>query len=1181
MQLRFAGVAILFLALVSSGFAQEVTATIVGTVSDTSGAVISNANVIVTNTDTNVVKNYKTDNQGRYVATLLPIGRYSVTVEAQGFQKFVQSGILLNVSDRVTVSPKMTVGSPGEQVNVEASAVQVDTQSAQAASLITGTQIRELSLNGRNWAQLMLLSPGVSDAGQSDQLYVGAFAPQGTNLVTFSVNGGRREHNNYMVDGADNVDRGSNLTLLSFPSVDSIAEFKIYRGQYDAELGRAGSGQINVITRSGTSKLHGNVFEFWRNDALNARPFASKYPVVTPHIPYLRYHNFGGTIGGPVYIPKIYEQTNKTFFFFSEEVRRNLSYTVASPTVPTEGMRNGQFSSPVCVAFNANNSCAATGTSIPQSSWDPVAVAYIQDIFSKYPLPNSGQFGFSDTLRNVFNFREEIYKIDHVVNEKLRFSGKILRDTIPTEESFGLFNLTPSAAVRDISTTSTNSPGHNYTVRATVALTPTLLIEPGYAYSYGAIFSDPIGTTATENSPNVAAAVHLPFTSALNRIPSVTMTGLSTVYGFGPYRNFNKNHTAFGNVTKVWGGHTFKFGGTYYHYQKSENAAGNNAGTLAYNANGVPAGTANAEQSWANFLLGRVGTFSQNSLDVTADIRDNTFEYYAQDSWRIRPNLTVTYGLRHSLFRQPTDALGLLGQFDPSTYDPAKAPCITATGAVDVTKSPAGVLSSACNPNYDPLNGYIFPNPPAGFESHKSPYGSKVGNEYNAGVAPRIGIAWDPWGDGKTSIRAGFGMFYDQGIIFGNAENNIFNGLGFNIPLSFTNVTTSDLTGGAPIPSTGIPASATRLQSRIPIDYKYPYTEQWSLDLQREVYAGWLLDVGYYGNRGVRLPGFLDLNQPGVNTWRSCTAASPCMSGTNAINFEIPNQVVNGVPGVTLFAVTTANTNKLNVLRPYLGYTGADAVRNIYDSNYHGLQTQLQKVFTNGTLINIAYTWSKNLTTYQADRSTGAVMPVQGDIRQNYGYGIGDRRHVFTANFVWQLPWQKKPGVAGHLLGGWQISGVQTFQTGLPATVSNNQLVDATGADCLGPSPCVFRAYQTGDPNLNQTENYERFFDPTVFVNPTFVFTSPTTATVAETTIPNERPGAVRLPGFKRTDLGIFKNFTITERVNAQFRFESFNTFNHLSVICCQSFAMNNANYNKVRSARDPRTLQLALKLSF
>jgi hypothetical protein len=1192
MRLRTSIVCFCILLLYATAVAQEITGNIAGTVTDPQGAVVPGATVTLTNTDRNaVVRTVKSGANGDYSAPLLPIGHYEVAVESSGFQKFTATGIVLNINDKLTVNAKLAVSGAAQTVTVQEQANQVELQSAQAAGLITGTQVRELALNGRNWEQLMNLSPGVSQADNSDQLYVGNFAPQGTNAVSMAVNGGRREQNNYMVDGADNVDRGSNITLLAFPSVDAIAEFKVIRGQYDPEYGRAASGQINVVTRGGTSKLHGGIYEFFRNDWLNANTYFNKRTQLQTgkanKPPILRYNNFGGTLGGPVYIPHLYEQTNKTFFFFSEEARRNIVYTLAHAEVPTSAMLQGNFAHPVCTGFTTSNTCATTGSTINPATFDPIAKAYIADIFSKYPQPNNATaadpFGFDSTLRGIFNFHEEIYRIDHNFGQKVSLFGKILRDTIPTREPGGLFT---GMALDNIGSTSTNSPGKNYTFRGTIALNPTLLIEPGYSYSYGAILSDPSGVLGNDKSPAVAAAVKLPFTSSLARVPNVTLTGGSGPATFGPYRDFNQNHTAFTNLTKVHGTHTIKAGATFYHYRKHENAGSGNQGAYTFNTVGTPGSpTFNFEQSWANFLQGRVGTFSQSLLDLTADIRANQFEYYAQDTWRMRPNFTLTYGFRHSFFREPYDALGMLSNFDPRNYDPAKAPCILSNGNTDVTKSATGVLSSACNPSFDPLNGYIYAKPPAGaLPGHQSPFGSKVGPEYNLAIAPRLGFAWDPWNDGKTSIRAGFGKFYDSGFIFGQPEFNIFNGIGYQNSVSFTNVTFANPTGGAPIPSTGIPGAATRIASYMDPNYKSPYSQQWSLDMQRDLYHGWMVDIGYYGNNGIHLPGGIDPNQPAQNSYLKCTDATPCFGGPNSKNPVSFSNAASGTlaPGVY---VSNSNTNKLNALRPFIGYLGGAAstpsTRNIFTSNYSGLQSQMTKQFNGSTMINIAYTWSHSMTTYVADRSIGSIMPLQGDLKNNYGPGFGDRRHVLTGNFVWDLPFfRDQQNFVGHLLGGWEMSGIQTFQTGLPGTVASNQSFDPTGADCLGPSPCSFRANQVGNPNINAPHNFDTgWFNASAFTNPTPVNVNG--VAVIQTTIPTERPGAVRLPGFWRTDLSLFKNIKFNDRFGGQFRLESFNTFNHTNPICCSSLTTSSASYNLIRSTRDPRIVQIAMKLHF
>src|ERR1051326_4910042 len=452
-------------------FAQDVTGTIEGTVLDPSGAAVPQAKVTITNTDRNqVIRTLVTESTGVYSVPFLPIGNYSIKAEAAGFKTSTRTGIALNVNDVLKMNLTMEVGAVSETVEVTAAATTVELGTPASETTIEGQQVRELALGTRNFAQLVSLMPGVIDQTGVDELFPGASGANGTNTaIPFSVNGMRNSANNWMIDGADNIDRGSNTGLGTFPSIDAIAQFKVQRGSYTADTGRAGGGQINVVTRSGTNHFHGSLFEFFRSDALNANNWINNangvnlinrndkagscaganavdcYARRTP----VRWNDFGGNFGGPIYFGNYNKDHNKTFFFYSEEVRRIIQYVNFNPTWPTTGMVQGNLLQPVCITTitSAGIGCPAGATpvtNIPSSLFNPNAVAYIKDIWSKLPL-SSGNTTAATTSsffpdRTLLNFRQELIKIDQRFSDRFSVWGKFENDAIPTVEPVGLFS---------------------------------------------------------------------------------------------------------------------------------------------------------------------------------------------------------------------------------------------------------------------------------------------------------------------------------------------------------------------------------------------------------------------------------------------------------------------------------------------------------------------------------------------------------------------------------------------------------------------------------------------------------------------------------------------------------------------------------------------------------------------
>ncbi|HKF22536.1 MAG TPA: carboxypeptidase regulatory-like domain-containing protein [Candidatus Angelobacter sp.] len=1123
---RLALFASLLIVFTPSLFAQETTGTILGTVMDSSGAVIPGATVIIRNMDRDaVIRTTTTGKEGTYVAPLLPIGRYSVRIEARGFNAFLKNNIELNIRDQYALNATLSPGGTTQVITVEAEAGQIDTQSATATGLINGTQIRELALSARNYEELVALAPGVSSA-VSDNIFVGVETPGGgTNEIDFSVNGNRFSQNNWTVDGADNVDRGGNFSLLNYPSVDAIAEFKILRSLYGAESGRGAGGEIDLVTKSGTSKFHGGLYEFFRNDVLNANRYISNKSGV-PRDP-LRYNDFGWTLGGPVFIPGVYnESKNKTFFFYSEELRRIITFSPFTTTVPNQNERQGIFANPVCTGYDASGNCLGSTMVINPGQLNPASVAFMKDVFSKFPLP---QDPVTDQLvlngRNQFNYRQEIIRLDHTVNQKLSLMARWINDSIPTVNPAGLFG---QSNLPGFATTNTNSPGKNILVRATFTPSSHLLNEGGYAWSYGAIKSNPIGLNTFTNSPDVAAAISLPFPVTLQRIPNLNFVNGNNggLFGFGPYRDINRNHNVFDNLTWIHERHTLKFGFSLHHYQKDENdAGGQNPSNGLFTFFGTdPTGTPTFQQEWASFLLGNVSNFRQTKLDFAAKIRQHSYDFYGQDEYHILPRLTLTYGVRYTHYGQPFDALDRNSNFSPAAYNPAQAQQIDPTTGLIVPGTGT------------PLNGMII-------SGVNSPFGRAVASQSNFDLAPRVGLAWDPFGKGKTSIRTGFGIFYDSPAI-GFVENNLF----LNPPaVGSVSISNTVLNNPASV-AADVNLNPQTIKG-VKTDFHLPYTQQWSLDVEQELPFHFVLDAGYYGNVARHLFGIVDINQPAPGAYLAAGLPMPSSSNSTAIQ-------------------------QLDFVRPFKGYGPINVSSTVFSSNYNALQVSLQKHLKGGSLINVNYTWSHALTNATTDFATPQN---NADIAADYGPAQFDRRHIFNANFVWVMPWLKsQTGFLGHTLGGWEISGIVTFNSGLfltPTGVSS----DPAGLGLLDPTTNIGAAANNGprpdqvsDPNRGAPHTADQWFNTAAFVD-----LDPNNIR------PGNAPrGSIRGPGIERWDLSLFKNVKLTESMGFQFRLEAFNVLNHTNFETIDTNLFS-STFGQVLATHNPRIMQLGLKFNF
>jgi hypothetical protein len=1192
--------------------AQELGGSIVGTVKDANGAVIKGATVTITDSEKKlVVRTISTDDDGAYAARDLTVGTYNVTVEAANFKRHIANKVQLDLGQRRVLDVSLEVGNVAEVVTVEANALTVELATPTVATIINGDQARELSLNNRNWVQLITLSPGVSN-DLADQVYVGTTNPAGqANTINISVNGARSAQNTYTVDGADVTDRGSNITIQAYPSVDSIAEFKVQRSLFAAETGRSGGGQINVVTRGGGEAFHGSGFEFVRNERLNANDFISNRSTApafgresngdAKRAPF-RYNNYGLTVGGPIYVPRFGEggaavkKLARTYFFFSEEQRKDRRYPTLSGSVPDLNMRQGIFPMDICLSANVPTTATATCLNVlpagtPLSTKvpiNPVAQQYLTFVYNKLPAPTDPVTrALLYPAINIADFRQEILRIDHAFSDKVSAYYRYEHDKIPTIDVNSLFS--SGSGLPGVSTSATDSPGRTHTFQATFVVSPRVVVVGRWNYGYGAILSHDVGSLALVNSPITPP---LAYPNTKDVVPNVSGNGFSTLTEFGPYDNFSYKHNVAGDVTFISGKHSLKFGGQYSYYRKNENAlAGINQGQYSGFLNTVPssvvqtsvlapnaaAGEPNSArrtnfQNFANFLIGNNVTFTQAHFDYTADLRQIAIEPYAQDEWRLRRNLTLYLGMRYSYFGSPYDRNGRLTNFDPSVFNPASAPLVTGAGnrVVGSGNFCDGLIANAQNVQ-TAANGCV----PAA-----SPYGKYLIHAPKRDFGPRFGIAWDPFGKGSTSIRTGYGIYYDQ-VLNGTYEQNI----GLNPPFqeTFTGTVISGGTGtiattprlDQPVP-TGVTvaagASLTALSVRaLQPNWKDPYMQHWSLEVQHQLghKGNTLMSVGYFGSKGTHLIGAFELNElpPGYALSRGATGCATGSSTTPTVPCQVAGTYFGGTGGVS--------SNILDQLRPYRGYRSINMITPQFNSNYHSLQALAQHRFAGSSQVNVAYTWSKNLTDNISDRSDAPTNSY--NIRLDRGRATLDRAHIFTANYIYELPFfLKRHDLTGNLLGGWEVSGIVTLQSGLRYTVTTN--FDASG---LGNIPALVAGNRSNvlcDPNSGGPHTFEQWFNTACFQ------LSPTSGTGVANVVGNGGRGIIQGPPTKRVDFSLFKNIKFGEKARLQLRAEAFNVFNHTNfrnLSGTSKIAVTSATFGFVNAVRDPRTIQLGVKLFF
>ena len=1131
----------------SAGFLLAQTGSIRGTLTDPSGSAIPNAKVIALDEAKGLtVRETTSGNDGVFVLNNVQPGLYTIKSEVAGFKTLERTNLRLDQNQIMNLGTvTLQVGQTTDSVTVQAEVPLVETSTANKAFTVDARQVTQLALNGRDFQSLIRTLPGVVSNDRTD------FRLAFNNTDAFNINGLRGSSNNVFLDGTINTDVGANDGQYTQISLDAVGEFKVQTSVFNAEYGRNPGVMIAVNTKSGTRQFHGTLYEFGRNNALDARqPFDR-----TGSTQKLRFNQFGANIGGPLWVPKISTKANpRLFFFFNYEktlatrpsggsfvdlphpdlLNGDLSRLYrAQPLLTTGGAQTGfqvgQVFRPGTLVREGNGRIIGgdpyPNNQVPRGEWSRNATGFL-NVLKGAPYgsvtggtPNTPE-GVRTFFQDSYQFNKEgkVLRLDYNISAMHNFFFRWADDANHEAQGLGIFASTPYPVFPQFR----RKPGSSWSYNLVSALSPRTTNEFIFGYNRLTQLVDVNDTVASvdkydQTKLGFTFQQFYPESNLRNRFPRFNCGVASCNYPGFPagWLSEAKQFAWTDNMTMNRGSHTIKVGGFFNMNLNGQQPSWTDV--MNFNFGDNTENTRSTGNTFANMLLGNYTSVGMTNGRFFGTFRFFGIEGFAQDSWRVNRKLTLEMGMRWA-YMGPTYTYGkyLQNYFDPRKFDPAQA------AVLDINPG----LRNGSIIRGNPFNGMV--------EEGKGglPLGG-VNHRFN-NWAPRIGFAYDPFGDGKTSIRGGGGMFYER--IRQNANN--FDGLG-NPPLTFTptvfsgqvdSLSASQLAGGV-----RTPVSVVGFDSK----GQSPTVYSWSLGIQRQLGSRTSIDTAYVGNAGRYLQYRRDLNQLPLGT-------------------TLKPGVLASVNGTT------------NALRPYLGYTSVNWTDFGANSQYNGLQTRISRRFAQGLTGNFNHTWSRSFS--ETDGDTTAI-GYYADRTREYGPAGFDRLHTVTIDFVYDLPnFAKTNAAAKYLVNGWQLGGITRFWGGTPLTVTSGGNPGTLGGG-------VRSDYLSGDVTPAQKSELDYFN--------VFAFGRPVDGSLG-----NTGKGILRGPGINQWDISVFKNTKITERVNVQLRIESFNTLNHTQWAGVNTgLGLPNPNtavttvtrgtLGQVNSTRDPRSLQLALKLLF